>query len=251
MFEQGVGNMPQLYFDNPSYNLIVVVCLIFIPAIINYFLNKLYNVFTLYKNSLSKSGKDCVIYFLNKNKLPMIDIYPSQNAGYLDSYSSKRKLIIMNLNTYSSPDVASMSKAFYLIAPALLDDKSKAKFDKIGFISSLFSIFYIILGPGFIWFGLMFKINVLVMLGLIFTLLFFIYHLITYPYIKKRIDLAIGFLDTYITKKEEIFYIKKIYQRQKTIYLLSFLLEGCKIFNFLLPGNMKKAKLPKEKRNKN
>jgi len=65
------------------------------------------------------------------------------------------------------------------------------------------------------------------------------------------IDLAIGFLDTYITKKEEIFYIKKIYQRQKTIYLLSFLLEGCKIFNFLLPGNMKKAKLPKEKRNKN
>lgn len=239
--------MPKLYFDNYSYNIIIVIALILIPAFINVSLNKMYNRLSIYKNTLNKSGKDCIDYFLKHNKAAKLDIYPSQSAGYLDAYSSKKRTLFLNFTTYTSQDVASFSKVIYMVAPETMSLKDRTRYGKLDFIESLISILYIIVGSGLLWFGLLFKINVLILIGLIFHILHFIYHLITYKLLSKRINVAYDFITKVSINENEKIYIKKIYQRQKILYLLGFLLESCKLFNMFLPKNMKKVRFnPKE-----
>ena len=127
-----------------------------------------------------------------------------------------------------------------------MEKKDKDKFAKLDFIESLLFIIYIVIGPGLFWFGLLFKINILIYIGLFSHLVYFIYHLVTLKVIKKRIDVAYDFICKISTNENEKIYINKIYNNQKTIYLLSFLLENCKLFNILLPQNMKKIKLSRK-----
>lgn len=242
--------MPELYFENPSYNLIVVVCLIIIPAIINFVINSFYNKLSNYKNSLNKSGKDIIVYYFNKNKLPMVEIYPTQSASYLDSYSSKKNCVFLNAVTYASPDVASFSRVIYLISPSILDDNERKKFNRLDSLETILSILYILIGPGLLWFGLLFKLNILVIIGLISNILYFIYHLFTYRFVKKRIELASSIIDKMSNREDEKEYIQIIYKRQKVLHILSFFLESCKLFNFLLPKNMKKYRIPYNKQKK-
>lgn len=238
--------MPNLYFDNYAYNIIIVVSYILLTTFLNIYLNGVYNHLSKYKNTLGKDGKSCIEYFLKNNKLSKLDIYPSQSAGYLDSYSSKKRRVFLNLITYTSADVSSLSKVIYLIAPEAMEKKDRDKFAKLDFIESLLFIIYIVIGPGLLWFGLLFKINILIYIGLFSHLVYFIYHLVTLKVIKKRIDVAYDFICKISTNENEKIYINKIYNNQKTIYLLSFLLENCKLFNILLPQNMKKIKLSRK-----
>lgn len=237
--------MPKLYFNNYGYNIILVVAYILLSAVLNIYLNKTYNCLSKYKNTLGKNGKDCIEYFLKYNKLSKLDIYPSYSAGYLDSYSSKKRKVFLNYITYSSADVSSFSKVIYMVAPEIMNNKEKEKYAKLDFIESLLFIFYIVLGPGLLWFGLLFKINILIYIGLLSHLFYFFYHLIALKLLKKRINIAYEFICKVSTNENEKLYINKIYNNQKISYLLSFVLENCKLFNILLPQNMKKTKLHK------
>lgn len=242
--------MPQLYFDNYSYNIIIVIALILVPALVNVLLNKMYNKLSMYRNSINKDGKGCIDYFVKQNNLKRLEVYPSPSAGYLDHYVGKKRMVFLNWYTYSSYDVASFSKVIYLAAPEILNDSEKNKLIKLDFIESIASISYIVIGPGLLWFGLLFKINVLIYIGLAAYVIFAIYHLTTYHLMKKRINKAYEFICRVSTNENEKFYINKIYQRQKIIYLLGFFLESCKLFNMFLPKNMKKLKIKDQAKSK-
>ncbi len=242
--------MPKLYFENPSYNLAIVVCLIIVPAIVNFILNGFYNKMSNYKNSLNKNGKDIITYYFNKNKLPMIEVYPTESASYLDSYSSKNNYVFLNAITYASPDVSSFSRVIYLISPVVLDNKERKKYNILDSLETAISILYILIGPGFLWFGLLFKLNVLIIISLISSIIYFLYRCFTYCFIKNRINLANSIIDKLSNNEDEKTYIKTIYKYQKILYLLSFFLESCKLFNFLLPKNMKKYRMPFNKQKK-
>lgn len=235
--------MPQLYFNDPTLNIIIVLCLIIIPVVINHILNSTYNKYSKFKNSLNKTGKDCIVYFLKKKRIKQVEIYQSDSSSVYDSYSTKKNTMFLNMITYNVNDISSMSRAIYLIVPASFNWDEKEKITKIDFIDSLVSILYVIIGPAFIWFGLLFKINILIMIGICMHILHFIYHLITYRFITKRINEAIKFIKEESQNVEEIKVVEKIYANQKLLHILAFLLEGCKLFNFLLPKNMRKTKV--------
>ena len=228
-----------MYFDSILANFILMICLIMIVTIVNYFLNRHARLLMNYTYSLKMNPKDIVKkYAINQD----IDIaaYASKGGNDLDNYIDSNKTIFINARHYFSNSIYSLSRTIYFCS---MSKVAKDNYKKYKFQNKSDSIFMMleVLAWGLIFIGLLLKINLLMIIGLIIIILSFVFVYINYKTVKNYQDESLEYLNKILKNKQEINVVKVIYLFDRYQYILKPILSMIKLFPFLLSSNQKKV----------
>ena len=228
-----------MYFDSILVNFVLMIGLIVIVTLVNYFLNRHARLLMKYTYSLKMQPKDIVKNYAFNQDINVTS-YASKGGNDLDNYIDSNKSIFMNARHYYSNSIYSLSRVVYLCS---MSKVAKENYKKYKLQSKSDSIFMMleVLAWGLIFIGLLLKINLLMIIGLIIIVLSFIFVFINYKTIRKYHEESLVYLNKILKDKKEINVIKVIYSFERYQYILKPILSMIKLFPFLLSSNQKKV----------
>lgn len=188
-----------------------------------------------YRSSLKLNSKELINKFSNDENIKL-ESYPSKGSNDLDNYVDQNKCIFINARHYYSASLYSLSRTLYFCAMSKAPYKNYKFQNKVDAILTLLDV--LAWGLGFI--GLLLKINVLVIIGIILLIISLIFTLINVKTIKQYQQIALEYLSKIVKDQKEVNVIKVIYRYDYYQYILKPFLSLIRLFPFLLSTNQKK-----------
>ena len=227
-----------VYFENIIFNFLIIVGLIGVSALLNYYLNKHARFLMKYTSSLKMNSKEIVEKYC-KDKKVRIESFPSNDSNDLDSYLDSNKCIFINARHYFQTSLYTLSRTLYFCVMSEVEKNNPKAYKFQNKVDSFFALIDV-LAWGLIMVGLLMKINVLIIIGLTLIVISFIFTFISFKVVKQYQNLAKEYLIKITKEKNEVNVISVIYRFELYQYLLKPLLSIVKIFPFLLSINQKK-----------
>lgn len=227
-----------MYFENVLFNILLILGIIVVFTLLNFFLNANARFFMKYSSSMKKSVKDLIDEYSIKEKMKL-DSFPSKASNDLDNYLKSNNCIFINSRHYFSSSIYALARAVYFCSIAKVSKKETKKYQFQNKVDSLFTLLDV-LAYGIIFIGLLLKISVLVIIGLVIITLSFICVIINLGIIKKYYEASIEYISQNIKDQKEIEAFKLLYKYEYYQYILRPLLAVSKLFPVLLSSNQKK-----------
>lgn len=233
-----------MYFENPILNVLVILLIISFFSFINYLLNKHARLLMNYKSSLNLNSEELIKKYSKDKKVP-INSYPSNANNDLDNYNDKNKCIFINSRHYYSTSIYTIARTVYFASMSIIAKNNNSSY-KLQSLSDFVFTMLDILSYGMILIGLLLKINILIILGIVLLFISFIFILINYKTIKLYINESINYLSKILNDKNELNAIKAIYKYELYSYLFKPFTSIIKLFPFLLSINQKKLNIKEQ-----
>ena len=160
-------------------DLILILCIVFIPLIAQIYVSSSYNKFSKVKNKLNISGFEVARKILDKNGLN--DVHIVETRGNLtDHYDPTRKVVRLSSSIFHGESIAALSVAAHEVGHAIQDKEGYLFLKFRSFIFPIVNfasrISYIVILIGFFM-----ELMQLVWLGILLVGLGVIFQLVTLP----------------------------------------------------------------------
>ena len=233
-----------MYFENVLLNVLIIILFLSIFTILNNYLNRHNRFFTKYSSSLKMNTKEIVDKYAFDENIKL-DSFPSKANNDLDTYLKNSNAIFINSRHYFHTSIYTLARTIYFCSMSKVSDCCPLQY-KIQRLLDTSLILLDVLAHGLIMIGLLLKINLLIIIGLIYICFSFVFNLICLKTVKEYYKESINYLTKVLSDDKEIESIKIIYRYELILYILRPFLSMIKLFPFLLSSNQKKEDLNKK-----
>lgn len=234
----------KMYFDSLILNLLLILFTVITLSIINYLLNRHAKFLMKYTSSLKMNSKDLIIKYSKDNNI-ILNSFPSKASNDLDSYFDNNKSIFINARHYYSSSLYTLARTLYFCAMSKVAKEKKKEYNFQSKIDSIFTMSDV-LAWGLVMVGILLKMNVLIIIGLMLMALSFLFAFINMKIIILYQESAKDYLRKISKEKNEIHVVNVVYRFELYQYLLRPLLSIVKLFPFLMSINQKKLNIKEE-----